>query len=147
MKSETMNVHCNINPQRLPLNGNAHRQAAANGPVLRWKASAHPITAKKNIVGVTGKVNCLFVTSGKVHFCDQKCPLPAFTCCKRHFEKPNLAQIGPILAAFIHIMGPESPPKQCQNVSKSPKNGVWGLFGPFGCHFYPFYIDFQRNKK
>ena len=81
------NVQNNINAQRLPLNGNAHRQAAVKVPVLRWKASAHPITTKKKLVSQV-RVNYMFVTRGKVHFCDQKCPLPAFTCRKRHFENP-----------------------------------------------------------
>ena len=97
---------------------------------------------KKKVVSQV-RVKYMFVTRGKVHFCDQKCPLPAFTCRKRHFENPIWA----ILAAFIRIMGPKTPPTLCQNELKSPKNGVWGLFGPFGGHFYPFYIDFRRNKK
>ena len=45
MLTDHGNVHYSMNPQRLPLNGNAHRQIVAK--VLRWKASAHPSTTKK----------------------------------------------------------------------------------------------------
>ena len=83
-----------------------------------------------------------------------KCTLPAFTCCIKHLGKPFLAQIRPILASFGRFMGPKRlancgvhPPNTDKDASKSPKNGVLGHFGPFGGHFYPFYIDFQGNKK
>ena len=87
-------------------------------------------------------------------FLCQTCTLPAFICCKRRCWKALYGPNGPILAAFCRIMAqktPENcwanPPKPTNNASKSPENGFWGHFGPFGSHFYPFYIDFQRNKK
>ena len=74
-------------------------------------------------------------------------------CQHLHAEGPweslFLAQIRPILASFSRFMGPKSlencavhPPNPDKDASKSPKNGFWGHFGPFGGHFYPFYIDF-----
>ena len=85
----------------------------------------------------------------------QRCTLPAFTCCRRPLGKPFLALIWPILASFVDgFMGakrPENcrghPPNPDKDASKSHKNGVWGHFGPFGGHFYPFYIYFQGNTK
>ena len=92
------NGHYSINPQQLPLNDNAHRQVAAK--VLRWKASAHPSTTKKNSQCHRGKVKCMFVTGCKVHFCDQKCPLPSFTLSKRRFGKLFFVQSEPLLCVL-----------------------------------------------
>ena len=106
------------------------------------KPPAHPALRKK--------IKKSLSRAGKVH----KCTLPALTCCIKHLGKPFLAQIRPILASFGRFMGPKRlkncavhPPNIDKDASKSPKNGVWGHFGPFGGHFYPFYTDFQRNKK
>ena len=91
-----------MNPQRLPLNGNAHRQVAAK--VLRWKASAHPSTTKK----IVGKVKYIFVTGCKVHFCDQKFLCQHLHAAKGPLERRFFDQIGPV-AAFMRIMGIKAP--------------------------------------
>ena len=90
-------VHYNIHPQRLPLNGNAHSQSAM------LESLRPPHHCKKKKVGATGKLNYIFcVTNGKVHFCDQKNALcQHLSAAKRHFEKKCFV---PILAAFISSM-------------------------------------------
>ena len=124
----------------LPCNSNATQAIAHNYELESRPPARHLENKNKKSLARAGKVH--------------KCTLPAFTCCIRHLGKPFLAQILPILASFGRFMGPQRlkncgmhPPNIDKDASKSPKNGVWGHFGPFGGHFYPFYIDFQRNKK
>ena len=109
---------------------NAPQAGTSRNP--RWKSTCPSTAIKENNRRQTGKV----------HFCDQKCTLPAFTCRKRHFENPIWAQIGPILGAFIRIMGPNNPTNAMPKCVKiTPKWGLgafWTIWGPFLSLLYRF---------
>ena len=68
---------------------------------------------------------------------NQKYTLPAFTSSIKHFAKPFLTQLVPMLVLLWVQKGRENPPNSGKNASKSPI-GLWSHFGPFEGHLYPF---------
>ena len=63
----------------------------------------------------------------------QKCPFPAYTCCRRRVWKaffgPNWAHFGLFWPFYGSEKPQANPPKPDQAASKSPKNGVWRHLG------------------
>ena len=86
---------------------------------------------KKNSQCHRGKVKCMFVTGCKVHFCDQKCPLPSFTLSKKRFGKLFLVQSGPLLGvlwALKPLKQQGKPAKTRQKCVKITHKWVLGAF-------------------
>ena len=107
---------------------------------------SHPPTlhSKKTVCG-TRLTKCIFVP--KMHFASiyllQKALFESLLCSKWAHFGHYLPYYG--CQKSRKLLG--NPPKPTKNASKSPKNGFWGHFGPFGAHFYPFYIEGIQNKN
>ena len=94
-------INCAPQHVAVSLDLKRHCTEADSAVFPRWKAAHHPYTQNnKSRWHILAK--CIF--GGKVHFCDQKCTLPAFTGCQIPFGKPffgpNCVQLWSLLAVF-----------------------------------------------